>query len=44
MAVDSVGGPKKRRREEDKLATDREKVQVPGLVDLLEVCRLVVDK
>ncbi len=31
-----MGGAKKRRREEDKLATDREKVQVPGLVDLLE--------
>ncbi len=36
VAVDGVGGAKQRRLEEDKLSTDGEKVQVPGLIDLLE--------
>jgi len=36
VAVDGVGGAKQRRLEEEKTATDGEKMQVPGLVDLLE--------
>jgi len=36
VAVDGVGGAKERRLEENKIATDGEKMQVPGLVDLLE--------
>jgi hypothetical protein len=36
LAVDGVGGAKQRRLEEDKLATDGEMMQVPGLIDLLE--------
>ena len=37
VAVNGVGGAKKRRLEEEgKLANDGEKMQVPGLVDLLE--------
>jgi hypothetical protein len=36
VAVDGVGGAKQRRLEGDKLTTDGEKIQVPGLIDLLE--------
>ena len=36
VAVDGVGGAKMKRLEEDKLANDGEKLQVPGFMDLLE--------
>jgi hypothetical protein len=36
VVVEVVGGAKQRRLEEDKLSTDSEKMQVPGLIDLLE--------
>ena len=38
MVVDGVDGVKKRRLEEDKLATDGKKMQVPGLNTTINTC------
>ena len=36
VAVDGVGGAKMKRLEDDKIANDEEKLQLPGFVELLE--------